>query len=242
MSLSYTHLLIPESPEYRPRSEAVADFARGIVEHYLGKSAHASFSPVTKGDSKVRKMVNPISGETLQFNGPPRSREKPLVFSTVPELVTLAESYPEYDLSIVPSDSPIRPPLLIGYVESDQWQPMEGNYHLEIRLRIRSTSVFISRFKSEQDVDRPLDFKNLPSPRFDEDCTTSATKGVFVHPESGPFTLPYGGCGRFWIEFNYGKSIFPRLVDESVRILDDETLTFAQETFAIAFVQACNWG
>jgi hypothetical protein len=119
---------------------------------------------------------------------------------------------------------------------------MEGPYHLEIRCRVRSHIVKLSQLRSEEELDRPLDFANLSALTFDEDCNAEETEGIFVHPDIGPFRVANAGCGKFWIEFKYGKFIFPRLQDGKVDLLDALIVNRARTLFSIDLVQACSWG
>lgn len=242
MSLYYTHLLIPHLPEYRPEPDAVAAFGQGMINNgNISSPFTISFSRVAKGESPGRKLRNPMTGETITIPSPSRRIEKPETLSSLSQFIEHAAGQREYDIAISGEGVPPAPPLAIGYVENDTWNPMAGAYHLEIRFRVRSNIVRLYLLESENDLHRPPDLSKF-RPRFGEDCSVGEREGIFVHPESGAIRIPNAGCGTFWIEFKFGKFIFPRLRDHGVNTLDDSIVTLARRAFNCDFVQACDWG
>jgi hypothetical protein len=242
MSENYTHLLVPLLPEFRPEPDAVSAFGQGIIDNGNVASPFViSFSPVTKGGPRERIMRNPMTGETINIRMPSRKSERPQTLSSPSEIVELAASQQEYDVSVSGEGIPRTPPFAVGYVENDTWMPMIEAYHLEIRCRIRSNIVRLFSLESEDDLHKPPDFTTF-RPRFGEDCSVDEREGIFVHPESGAIRILNAGCGTFWIEFKLGKFIFPRLKDNGVNVLDDSVITLARKTFNCDFVQACDWG
>src|SRR5580698_8013916 len=152
MSLSYTHRLIPLSPEYRPEPDAVAAFGQGIINHgHIGSPFTISFSRVSKRGSRERKIRNAMTGETINIRAPSRQREQPQTLSSPSQIVEHATGQREYDLAISGEGVPRTPPLVIGYVEDDTWEPMAGAYHLEIRCRVRSNIVRTYLLESEDE-------------------------------------------------------------------------------------------
>lgn len=242
MSLYYTHLLIPLSPEFRPEPDAVAAFGQGILNNgNIGSPLTISFSRVTKGGPSVRQMRNMATGETINIRRPSRKVEQPQTLSSMSQIIEYAAGEREYDITIAGEGVPAAPPASVGYLENNTWKPMIGADHLEIRCRVRSSIVRLYFLESEDDLHRPPDFTKF-QPRFDEDCPADEREGIFVHPETGAIRIPNAGCGTFWIEFRYGKFILPRLRGPSVNILDDSVVTMVQKAFGCEFVQACNWG
>lgn len=242
MSLNYTHLLIPLSPEYRPEPDAVALFVQGIIENGNVPSPFTiSFSRVTKGEPRVRKLRNAMTGETIDIRGPSRRNEQPLTLSRPPQIIERAAEQQEYDVTIEGEGAASARPCVVGYVENNEWNPMAGPDHLEIRCRVRSNIVRLFSLKSEDDLHKPLDFANY-KPRLHEDCSIDEREGIFEHPETGAIRIPNSGCGKFWIEFNYGKFLFPRLKNNGVNVLDDSILMMAKKAFGCDFVQGCLWG
>jgi hypothetical protein len=242
MSLYYTHYLIPLAPEYRPEPQAVATFARGIIERgHTAKGATIALSPVLKGQPRVRQAYDTVSGITIDILGPSRRIERPLPMADTAQIAELAAHQAEYDLTITGEGVPAVAALAIGYVDENQWKPANCPYYHETSCRVRNHVVRLCVLVNEEDLHRPLDLANY-RPRFGEDCSADERDGVFVHPEAGAITIPNAGCGTFWIEFNYGKLVFPRLKNDSVDLLDDSVVNLAREAFDCDFVQACSWG
>lgn len=243
MSLSYTHLLVPSSPSFRVEAEAVGRFVRGLIDNgNVAAGAHIALAPVTKGEPCVRQIRNPMTGETIDMQGPTRTRERPQALSDPTQIAELAANHSEYDLVVTAKGIPAVPPMIVGYVADGKWKAIDGPYHLEIRCRVRGHVVRLSMLDHEDDLTRPPDFANY-RPKRDEDCSPADhPEGVFVHPEKGAFRVPHAGCGMFWIEFSYGNFIFPRLKDGSVNVLADSIVALTQAEFDCDFVQACQWG
>jgi hypothetical protein len=242
MSLSYTHLLIPRSPEYRPAPEALAAFSQGIVD--LGNIASPfsiSFSPVTKGDPNFREVRNTFTGETIRLRMPSRKIGQPQTISAITQIVECVSSQREYHLSISSQGVPVVPPCEVGYVENDAWKPMREACHQEIRCCVRDHVVRLSMVNSEEELHQPLDLSKW-QPIFDEDCSVDDHEGIFVHPQQAEFRIPNAGCSTFWIEFRYGKFVFPLLKNGGLNLLNDAIVTLARKTFSKEFVQACLWG
>jgi hypothetical protein len=242
MSLSYSHLLIPVSAEYRPEPDAVASFAGGLIDNgNVADGITINFSRVTKGEPRVRQMPDPMTGDTIEVQGPSRSIERPQQLSNAAEIVVRAADEREYDVSIAAEGVPSTAPLTVGYFEGDDWKTMDSTYYLEIRCRVRGNPVRINMLENENDLHAPPDLANY-RPRFDEDSLPHERDGLFVHPEAGAINIPNAGTGTFWIEFNYGNFIFPRLRDHGVNVLDESVVNLARNVFDSEFVQACNWG
>jgi len=242
MSLYYSHFLVPLLPEYRPNAVDITNFVQGIIDRgNVAIAATISFARIEKVEGRLREIQNAFTGKISMIQSPSR-RVKPLTKSfDLSQLVELAANQTEYDVSIVGEGLPRNPPLDIGYSENGEWKTMNSPYHLEIRCRVRAHIVRLHYLENETELDAPPDLLNF-RPRFDEDCTLDDRDGVFVHPEAGAIRIPNAGCGMFWLEFNYGKHIFPRLGHNGVNLLTESVTKLAQNAFATDFVQACNWG
>ncbi|HEV2455456.1 MAG TPA: hypothetical protein VGY98_14425 [Verrucomicrobiae bacterium] len=242
MSLYYTHLLIPLSPEYRPEPDSVAAFGQGIIKNgNVASPFTISFAPVKKAGPSARKARNVVTGETISIPLPSRRTEKSQTLASPSQIIEHGAGRQEYDVAISAEGVPAAPPFPVGLVEDGKWAPMVGGYFLEIRCRIRNNIVRLYSLDNEDDLQRPPDFAKF-EPRFDEDCSLEEREGIFVHPESGAVRIQNAGCGTFWIEFRLGKLIFPRLNSGGVNLLDDSVVCLAQRAFNCEFVQACDWG
>ena len=148
----------------------------------------------------------------------------------------MSQNQAGYDVSIAGEGLARNPPLDMGYNDDGVWKPINGPYYHEIRCSVRANIVRLPFADSETALNAPSDPANF-SPRFDEDCA-----GVFAHPEIGTIRIPNAGRAIFWVEFNYGKHIYPRLGSKGINLLTEQVTRLAREAFATEFVQACTWG
>ncbi len=186
------------------------------------------------------ERAKPLHWKNAAAQNALRRRPRAEHLSAASQIVPLAEQEQEYDVSVVSTLPPTNPPLDIGGVdEKGTWQSWAEPYHLEICCRVRESLVRLCHLKSGEDPNTP-DFWN---PKFDEDCTDDESEGFFEHPLlPSPIRIPNAGCGRFWIEFEYGKWLYPRPKNDGVALLAPEVTRLAAETFGTAFVEACLWG
>jgi hypothetical protein len=241
MSLSYKHFLIPLVPEYRPEPVGIAKFGRKIIENgHVAKDFTISFAQL-RSDLRTRTLKNAYTGETINIRAPSRRSEKTETLTDISQIIEAGAGHREYDVTISGDGIPANPPLIVGIVENDRWEPWANAYHHAVTCRVRSNIVRLYHLESEKDIHRPADITKY-QPRFDEDCSIDEREGIFVHPELGAIRIPNAGCGMFRIEFNYGKFLFPRLRDNYINVLDDSIVAMARDVFGCDFVQACNWG
>jgi hypothetical protein len=242
MSLFYRHLLIPSSAEFRPTAKCLADFVDGMIQNaFVSTGATIAFAKVTKHGPRTRQVRFPTTGETIEIPRPTRSAEKSEQLTDAHQIAEFAAIQAEYDVRVNGEALPVNPPLEVGHVKDGAWQPMDGPYYLQIQCRVRDNVVRLYTLESPDELNRPADIAKY-RPRFDEDCSASENVGLFVHPETGPIWIKNAGCGKFWIEFNYGKWLFPRASFGDVSVLNKSVVSLAETTFDTAFVQACDWG
>jgi hypothetical protein len=78
---------------------------------------------------------------------------------------------------------------------------------------------------------------------YGEQCDGQSAIGIFQHPETlETIEVPGAGAARFWIEFEFGKSLFPKISDRNLELLDGDIVEAAQGAFGGQFVQGCCWG
>lgn len=107
--------------------------------------------------------------------------------------------------------------------------PFEENYTCEVSCHLRPEPVSTSCLNEEA------------GPRhvglFGEPCQELRETGIFTNPWSGEvIEVPNAGCARFWIELEFGKFIFPRIVD-SFDVLNPSIIAKTEECFQTRFVQ-----
>jgi len=246
MSESYTHFLISASKNYRPTPQAVCQFLEQIIQAQMVGSDHRiEFARITKVEPRYREVRNPFTGETVKRKAPPRMRSKREVVPSTSNAAQLAEQEREYDVAVVSTSAPTKSPLDIGCIKNGIWQAWTEPYHLEIRCCVREALVRLSFFKPGENPNAPLtdEFIANYTPKFDEDCGEGDQDGLFVHPEApNGIHVPNAGCGMFWIEFEYGKWLYPRLKGDDLALLAPAVTDLARKTFGTDFIEACSWG
>jgi hypothetical protein len=234
----YTHRLIAISKSYRPTAGIVSHFLAQVIDAgATGPDHYIEFRKVVKAEPTYYSVPNPFTGK--QDRRRMRTRRKPNEqrLDNALQLVDLAESELEYEVSVISSLPPANPPLDVGSPDKDAgWRRWEGAYHLAIRCCVRDSVVRLSQLSNAEGK------YDLESPSFDDDCAEGELDGLFVHPES-PIVIPItgAGSGRFWIEFEYGKFIYPRLGTAGLSLLRDGVRRLAMENFETPFVEACSW-
>jgi len=239
MSESYTHLLISTSKTHRPTAQAVCQFLEQLIQTGLVGQDHAiSFSKVVKAEQRYWEATNPFTGKFERHRMPARRMQHAKPVPAASQILALAEQEREYDVSVVSTVPPTNPPLEIGSVgEKGTWQSWTGPYHLKIGCRVRASLVCLCVLTD------PCLPPDIEAPTFDEDCADDWTDGFFEHPLlPSPKRIRNAGRGRFWIEFEYGKWLCPRLKNDGVALLAPGVTRLAEETFSTGFVEACLWG
>jgi hypothetical protein len=243
MSLYYTHMLIPTLPHFRPGVDDVVQFLNRMIGNgHVADNPTIEVAPVSKVKPVTRQMRNPFTGESIDIRSPSWKTERRIQLSETSQIAGECVNQPEFDVSIGGMGMPLAPPLAVGLSTGPHtWNAMDSRYHLEVRCRVRANIVRLSAIQSEEDLHK-LRRVDLSLPRFGEDCSADERDGLFVHPECGAIRIPNAGCGMFWIEFNYGKFIFPRVKDGGIDVLAGPVLNLARTTFDCEFIQACSWG
>jgi hypothetical protein len=78
---------------------------------------------------------------------------------------------------------------------------------------------------------------------FRDPCDPAQTEGIFINHKTGEtIFLPGAGCARFWIEFAFGKWLFPEMKGNDLDLLRPHVVDAAQKAFSVRFAQGCHWG
>ena len=106
-----------------------------------------------------------------------------------------------------------------------KWEERWSNrYQFAVRCQLRPTVTDLSEW--------PYGSESIPCPD---------KPGIFVNPwNDESITIAGPGCGRFWIMYTFGDYLLPR-IEKSLDILDRRLVFVANETFDIAFTQACGF-
>jgi hypothetical protein len=82
---------------------------------------------------------------------------------------------------------------------------------------------------------------NKTIPAFGSRCEAEPDAGIFSNPWTGSAIEVAGaGCARFWIEFEFGKFVLPRIEDR-LDLLSPAVVNLAEDCFKSGFIQGCRF-
>ena len=218
MSAYYSHLLIPERPEFVPTPTQIAEFFNGLVKLNSGPLEPTLRIAVSSG--KVRTGINPQTGETLSIP----IRDFASLGSTA-EIQERLTGLDNYDLSMDGQGPAKLPPFPLYATDPPGKAEFTGTYSYGVRCSLRPTVV-----------------STCEEPPFGKPCLPTAASGIFFHPVTGAkVEVPNAACGRFWITFQVGKLLAPQLGDD-LNVLEPSILRSATKHFGINFAQGCMYG
>jgi hypothetical protein len=240
MPETYCHTLIPERIDFAPQPGQVAAFLATLVRR--GAAPLEAKLRLGKLDG-FRIAVNPIAQETLSI---PRRRYAAI--EGVADIMAALQELDDYNLQYTGKGPPNIPPLTL-WLHDIQPRTLEGNFpvrtddcatvefkeaygfivHCWLRGEVVSTSD-----QHDAAIERQL-------PGFGRPDKSHNRLGNFSHPcTNKAIQVPNAGCARFWIEFEFGKWLLPK-IDDSLDLLEPSIVETARECFGLTFVQGCHW-
>ena len=121
---------------------AVSHFLEQVIETgSVGLDREIIFRKVVKGEPGFSLGTpNPFTGRTERKRLSTRTMRHSERLTDTFQIVGLAETEQEYDVSVVSRARPAIPPLDIGRPDAGNgWRRWEGAYYLEIRCRVRDS-------------------------------------------------------------------------------------------------------
>jgi hypothetical protein len=219
--------LIPTDPHFRPNLEGIADFLEGAIELGVVPHASVSFNPVKRVRARIFRGRNPFTGETLVFRAPTRMAVQTKVLKRTEQILPAARGVAEFDVRASGVGLPRTPPVPIDFSKP---------YTVDVGCCVRSRLVSLSDLHEESGSKR----KRVP---FGERCKKGDSIGLYSNPKTlEVIEVPGAGCGRFWIEFELGKFLFPKIKRGNLRILNPRITKLAERCFVQEFLQGCSWG
>ena len=168
--------------------------------------------------ARVRDFENPLTGEVKSM--PVNDRipiERPA------GLVSTIATSQQYFVSLE-GEGPPRTPAFPLYFED---APFTKTYGFMVRCRLMPEPVSMSCLGDEQ-TGKEVPIFGEPSSRRD---------ALFRLPVSGELIeVSNAGSARFWIEFEFGKWLLPK-IDDSLNILNPLIAALAEEAFSLTFKQ-----
>jgi hypothetical protein len=227
----YIHTLIAADAEFTPQPQQVAEFFEALNTAFSFRViSNTQWQPgfrVMKPGTRTRTAKNVFTGETRTIPVPDH-----FVIEKTSEIPPLIENLKEYRVAASGEWPSNAAPLQL--LKADK-TPFEENLICDVSCNIRPAPVSTSAW----DVESGPNFRNVPP--FGSPWNDESTIGVFPNPWTGAaIEVPNAGSARFWIEFEFGKFIYPR-VDKSFDVLSPPLVQKAEEYFATRFVQGCRF-
>jgi hypothetical protein len=214
----YTHTLIPDRVDFVPDGKQVAAFCSSLVS--IGAGPLKPAIAVSKLSGEVRTFKNPFTGKTDSFAM--RKSEKVKDLAAVPGALKDIE---DYNVTVTGKGPPKLPAFTFDF---------KGSYDFLVHCCLRAEVVSTSDWHDEVPVKRKVEFFGRP-------CGPKERLGMFHNPNSlEVIEVPKAGCARFWIEFEYGKMLFPPIEDR-LDLIEPKIVEVAECEFGLKFVQGCHW-
>lgn len=233
MSWYYAHTLIATEPDFAPRPQQVAAFVNDLKASG-GEPISATYRLGTL-TGEVREGRHPLTGETISV---PRRSFLPLPHPA--DIDERLKGVEDYNLLIEGHGPCQLPPFKLYTASSDGGTanavPFEDSYDYEIQLCLRQEPVSTSDWHEEISPE-PL------APRFGQPGHGEKRRGYFHHPQTGAvITVEDAGCARFWLQFQCGKFLYPKIEGTNLNVLEPQTLKIATQSFGVGFSQGCVFG
>ncbi|MDZ4779210.1 MAG: hypothetical protein SGJ19_03050 [Planctomycetia bacterium] len=219
MCEQYTHTLIPYSPTLVPFAGEIQSFMQFVVETGVVPT-RAQVQLLTPTD-EVRIVTNPFTGRVHELR-----RKERKVIENCADIERSCESLRDYQIVAsgigVPRTTSL--PMTIN-----------GPYYLSVTCRVSSTLCSTSH-------DVSVDATSRGTAPYGTPVDQSSLIGFFANPHTGRcIEVANAGSARFWIEFQFGKFLFPAFDDDSLVIVNPVIVSAAERCFRTSFAQGCFW-
>lgn len=214
----YSHTLIPDRVEFVPDPEQVGNFLSSLVS--IGAAPLKPAVAVSKPSGEVQTFLNPFTGATDSL-----AVRKATKLSSLAAVPGALNSLDDYDVTLTGKGPPKLPAFTFDF---------KGSYDFLIHCCLRAEVVSTSDWHDEI----PITQKVEP---FGQPCSPQDRIGIYHNPNTlKVIEVPNAGCARFWIEFEFGKMLFPPIEDR-LDLIDPQIVETAQMAFGVPFLQACCW-
>lgn len=216
MAEQYLHTLIPSDARLAPSPEQVAQFVDSLSALDAAPLNYKLF--LVKPTGRLRTFKDPRTGEARSI--PANER---VVLDGIDNLRSAIEGLQEYFVNIDGAGPPRTPAFPLYFEDA----PFKEAYSFTVRCCLKPEPVsmsFLAGNKTGMDV-----------PLFGQPC--SRRDALFCHPANGAvIEVPNVGSARFWVEFEFGKWLMPK-IDDSLNILDPSILATVDHAFSAQFSQ-----
>jgi hypothetical protein len=228
----YIHTLIPVDSTYCPEPVQTGAFFDWLLrQRSFTLLTERRWQPgllVMKPTGRSRVVARLATGEERM--GPEFERAKPESSKEIPRLIEGALHYTAYASGKWLSDN--LPITLFGM----DGEPFRGDYLCNVSCQLRPSPVSTSAW----DLEAGPNTRNVPL-FGSKHCGSTDGVGIFPNPWTGePVEVPHAGCARFWVEFEFGKFIYPH-IDKNFNILSPVIVGEVEQCFQTEFVQGCHF-
>ncbi len=225
----YIHTLIPVDSQFSPSSGQVASFYLRLESLFMfSRLSGQRWLPgliVMKPSGRLRRGTNPMTGEPISI--PAQDCLNLEQFEDIPAAIEGCTHYTVAQSGQWTGED--RPIILLG----TDGAPYEGLYICTVACEHRSETVSTSTW----DVEAGPNTRDVPI--FGSPCNNAVVEGIFPNPWTGEaIEVSDAGCARFWIEFEFGKFIYPKVAD-SFDVMSPAIVQDIEQCFGTKFVQGC---
>ncbi len=172
---------------------------------------------VGKLSGSFRTGLDPLTGEKIFI--PKRDFAS---LESISEVGKQLAGLEDYDVFLSGQGPPELPPFKLYTVTGSVGAEFEGPYPYDVSCHLQAGVVCTCE---TQPFGRPF----LPEKR----------NGIFRNPHTGEqIEVPNAACARFWIEFQFGKWLFPKIA-KSLNLLQPSIPASAADVFVTGFAQDC---
>ena len=227
----YIHTLIPVDSQFSPSSGQVASFYLRLESRFKfsRRTYHRGLPDliVLKPSGKLRWGTNPMTGEKISI--PAQDRLNLEEFEDIPAAIEGCTHYTVAQSGQWTGED--RPINLLG----TDGALYEGFYICTVACEHRSEPVSTSAW----DVEAGSNTRDVPL--FGSPCNNATGEGIFPNPWTGEaIEVADAGCARFWIEFEFGRFIYPKVAG-SYDVMSPAIVQDIERCFGTEFVQGCRF-
>jgi hypothetical protein len=222
----YIHTLIAVDPSFAPNSLQIASYLKSLVDSFQFQVIDDSqFQPgirVVKPSNRLRTFRDSLTGEAISV--PANDRIKVDTIAAIPAVLGGLDRW-----SVLVSGAWNPESSFLHLLTADRVL-FQGEYLCEVSCHLRPQPVSTSYWAAEATPEFEVAGFGTP-------CADNHRTGVFSHPWTGEvIQVPEAGCARFWIEFEFGKFLLPRMTD-SLDLLNPALVSKARQCFQKNFAQ-----
>jgi hypothetical protein len=214
----YVHTLIPQDAQFCPRPQQVRHFVDGLSK--LGAAPLNAEFKIGKPSGRVRSFTDPLTGEIRTIPG-----KEIIALNGAANLNRIVSTLDQYVLAMEGHGPPTLPafPLYLNGA------PFADTYGFSVHCCVEAEPVSMSDLGGEE--------AGYDVPFFGKPCGKRRGTALFRHPlTSVLIEVTNASCARFWVEFEFGKWLLPK-IDHWLDILDPAIADLANQCFGLAFAQ-----